>query len=267
MMARPKPRKWLRLLARWGYASRGVVYLLIGGLALLASFGAAEETGTRGALLTLMTGSAGPLLLLVLAAGLMSHAGWRLLQSVLDADDLGLAWRGLVVRAGLFASALSYGALALSALGLAGLAEAGSGEGGRNPAVAWLVALTGSWGGTIILSLVFAGIAVAHVWKAVTAGHAKYVHPPPRYSNLVDLVAIGGLTARGAVFATIAFLLWARRLDYGSASIPDTETVLSWTGSLPWGGPVLAGLGVGLILFCLYSFAEAAWREVDMPSA
>lgn len=260
-----RPRQWLRVLARWGYAARGVVYLLTGGLALLAALGTAEETGTRGALRTLMAQDFGPLLLIVIAVGLVSHAAWRLSQSILDADDHGLGWRGLAVRAGLLASGLSYGALALYALGLAGLAGAGSGGGG-NDAVAMLVALTGSWAGTIILSLVFAAIAVAHGWKALTAGYTKFVHPPARFENAVHLVSIGGLLARGAVFAAIAFLLWARRIDYGARDMPDTETVLTWTENLPGGAAVLAGLGVGLILFCLYSFAEAAWREVRLPS-
>lgn len=267
VIARTSPRKWLRLLARWGYAARGMVYLLIGGLALLAAFGSAEETGSRGALRTLMAGNFGPLLLFAIAVGLAAHACWRMAQAILDADDMGLGWRGLAVRAALLASALSYGALALYALGLAGIAGGGSGSGGQDHAISLLVAVTGSWGGTIILSSLFAAIALAHVWKAATAGYARHVHPPDRYETAVHLVSIGGLIARGTVFATIAFLLWARRLDYGSGSVPDTETVLSWLESLPMGSVILGGLGVGLILFCLYSFAEAAWREVSLPRA
>lgn len=261
-MTTARPRKWLRMLARWGYAARGIVYLVIGSLAVLSAFGSAEETGTKGALRTLTEQGFGGLILLGLAVGLLSHAAWRLMQSLFDADNLGHGGRGLTVRAGLLVSALSYGALALYAFSLAGIASSGSGGSG---ATRLLVHLTGSWGGTIILSAVFAGIALAHAWKALTAGYTKYVHPPARYEHLVHLVSVGGLLARGTVFAVIAFLLWARRLDYGGQSIPDTETVLSWTRNLPWGGIILTGLGVGLVLFCLYSFAEAAWRRVSLP--
>ena len=43
------------LLARAGYVARGLVYLIVGGLALVAAFdGGSQTTGSRGALQTLL---------------------------------------------------------------------------------------------------------------------------------------------------------------------------------------------------------------------
>ena len=52
----PNQRDAVKLLARLGYASRGVVYLLVGGLAALAAFSQGGQTeGSRGALESVLT--------------------------------------------------------------------------------------------------------------------------------------------------------------------------------------------------------------------
>jgi hypothetical protein len=57
-------RSRLEQLARLGYAARGTVSLIVGGLALLAAFGqGGEATGSKGALQALMTQPLGEVLL------------------------------------------------------------------------------------------------------------------------------------------------------------------------------------------------------------
>ena len=79
------------LLARLGYAARGVVSLLVGLLALLAAFGrgGGAATGSKGALQELLLHPLGSVLLAAVALGLFGFALWRALQSMLDADGLG----------------------------------------------------------------------------------------------------------------------------------------------------------------------------------
>ena len=67
----PDPRKApFEMLARLGYAARGSVYCLVGGLAFLASIGSGGQTGgSRSALSTLLAQPFGKLLLAVIALG------------------------------------------------------------------------------------------------------------------------------------------------------------------------------------------------------
>ena len=81
------------LMARVGYTARGVVYMIVGGFAVLAAFGSGgETTGTRGALYSLLTQPFGYALLGAVALGLLCFSLWRLLQALLDADRLGTDW-------------------------------------------------------------------------------------------------------------------------------------------------------------------------------
>src|SRR3954471_4807295 len=71
-------------LARAGYAAKGVVYVLVGGLALLAAVGSrlpfdapeGATTGTRGALHRLVEQPYGKIILVAVAIGLAGYAIW-----------------------------------------------------------------------------------------------------------------------------------------------------------------------------------------------
>ncbi|WP_431270750.1 DUF1206 domain-containing protein [Dankookia sp. P2] len=83
-------RSRLEPFARLEYVARGVVNLLTGFLALLATCGqVGGAMGTKGALQTLLFQPLGAALLLLVALGLSGFALWRVFQSLLDADGLG----------------------------------------------------------------------------------------------------------------------------------------------------------------------------------
>lgn len=63
-------RDFLEPLARGGYAARGVVYLIVGGLATLAATGyGGQTTGSHGALASLLGEPLGDALLIIIAVG------------------------------------------------------------------------------------------------------------------------------------------------------------------------------------------------------
>ena len=79
--------------ARAGIAARGVVYVVIGVLAIKLALGdGGKATDQQGALHTIAKQPAGTLLLVLVAIGLAGYASWRLLRAALGgtqgADDL-----------------------------------------------------------------------------------------------------------------------------------------------------------------------------------
>jgi Domain of Unknown Function (DUF1206) len=87
-------------LARVGFLVKGVLYMVIGALALqVAAKAGGRVTGTRGALTTVLVQPFGRTLLLVAAIGLLGYAAWRILQGLFDPDRHGHDWRGLTIRA------------------------------------------------------------------------------------------------------------------------------------------------------------------------
>jgi Domain of Unknown Function (DUF1206) len=86
-------------LARLGYVARGAVYLIIGGLALLAGFGSrGRPTESKGALQIVLQAPSGRVLLAVIATGFLCFSAWRVAQAFLDADQLGRQRKALMRR-------------------------------------------------------------------------------------------------------------------------------------------------------------------------
>ena len=101
LAARPSAGK-IAWLARSGYAARGVVYLIVGGLAVLAALGGGgQTTDSKGALLTILQQPFGNVLLGLVALGLVGYAIWRLVQALMDTDHHGTDAKGLAIRGGL----------------------------------------------------------------------------------------------------------------------------------------------------------------------
>src|SRR3954468_22672985 len=72
------------VLARFGYAARGVVYLIIGFFSGGAAFGSGRPSGKKEALRALLSQPAGDILLGAVAVGLVGFSVWRVFQAVLD---------------------------------------------------------------------------------------------------------------------------------------------------------------------------------------
>jgi hypothetical protein len=90
---------WVEKLARFGYAAKGVVYAVIGILALQLALGqGGEATGPEGALSTIGQQPFGRALLAIMAAGLLAYALWRLVQAAVDPEHKGTDAKGLGQR-------------------------------------------------------------------------------------------------------------------------------------------------------------------------
>src|SRR5262245_47320426 len=77
---------WVQAFARCGYVCKGVVYLVLGALALAAAVGVCggSTTDRNGALLALYRAPLGRWLLAVLAVGLVGFAHWNEVLAALN---------------------------------------------------------------------------------------------------------------------------------------------------------------------------------------
>ena len=108
---------WVRPVARIGFASKAVVYMTIGFLALMLALGkGGKATDTRGAIDALEQLPGGTPLLAIIALGMAGYALWRLLQGAMDLEEKGKDAKGIAVRIGYIASGLAYASLALYTL-------------------------------------------------------------------------------------------------------------------------------------------------------
>lgn len=258
-------RTWIKPLARGGYSSRGLIYLIISLFAFLAAFGRSPTKDTEGALLELLQQPFGRLMLWLLVAGLCGYVLWRLVQSLFDTDDHGFSITGLGVRAGLLASAMTYSALAIFALAHLGLG--GSGD-GSNRVMDFFDGMIGRRQVIIAFGVVFLVVACAHIWKAVTRKYEKHFRADDDLMRVIHPVSMIGLTARGLVFMLLSGLSFYRAWNFEKHSEkPGLKDALAFVQNLPFGDWLLAATGVGLLLFATYSLMEARWRRINVEDA
>ena len=108
------------LIGRIGFVARGVVYVIVGWLALRAAVGVGgAATDKQGALEAVAQQPEGALLLIVVAGGLFAYTVLSVIRAVFDPERRGHRAGAVVQRIGYVIAGLSYGGLALEALHLA----------------------------------------------------------------------------------------------------------------------------------------------------
>src|SRR5918998_518314 len=124
-----KASPWIERLARGGYVAYGVVYALVGVLAVQAALGGGggKTASQEGALHQVLLAPFGRLLLGMIVIGLLAYAMWRLIQGILNPENEGRDAKGIAKRVDHVLNGVFHAALALSAGGLALGSGAGSG--------------------------------------------------------------------------------------------------------------------------------------------
>jgi hypothetical protein len=255
-------------LARGGYAARGVVYLIVGWLALLAALGGGRTTDSEGALITILQQPFGDVMLALVALGLAGYVIWRLVQAIADPDGHGTDAKALAIRGGLLVSALTHTLLAFFALGL--IFGWGAGGGGddsgtqdwtawllQQPFGRWLVALVG---------LAVIGAGLAHMIKGYRAKFEQYLVMDRATMDKASPVCRFGLIARGVVFLIIGGFLLVAAWRFSSGDVVGLQGALQTLQQQPYGWILLGIVALGLFAFGVYSLIEARYRRIDAPA-
>ncbi|MEU0058936.1 DUF1206 domain-containing protein [Streptomyces sp. NPDC006334] len=253
--------------ARAGLTARGVIYLLVGLLALQIAFGEnkSQEADRQGALAEISQRPFGSVLLWALGIGLVGMALWRLSEVVFG--SVGPEGRKPKKRLMALARCAFYSFVAYSVLAFA----AGSGSGGgssdeqsRDVTARVLELPGGQW----IVGAGGIGIVVAGLWIGGRAVLRKYrdkmrmEQMSPAVRRAVDVTGVGGGAARGLVFAAAGVFAVRAAVDYRPDQAKGLDDTLRSFADTPAGPWLLACVAAGLVLFGLFSFAMARWRKV-----
>lgn len=250
-------------LARWGYAAKGVVYLLVGGLAVFAAAGSGGRTTDSGGALSTFAGSTlGRAALVVIAIGLASYAIWMAVRAIKNPehDDGGKrALHGLV--------ALIYASLTVEAALLAWDGEGGAGGSGGNDDAAshWSARLMEQPFGPWLLGAVGVGIGLYGLQQLVNAWRVKLDEQldlgalSPTGRDWVVRIGRFGLAARGLVFTIIGWFVVQAALESQPSEARGIGGVLDTLEQTPW---LLAVIAAGLVAYGIYNLVRARYRAI-----
>lgn len=249
-------------LSRAGFAARGIVYLIIGILAVKLALG---SSGTRpdqqGALRAIAAQPLGSVLLILVAIGLGGYGLWRLTRALLghgpEGSDSG------VDRVAAFASGVVYAGLCAIAIEI--LLGSGASSGGAQkttagvfgwPGGSWLVAIAG---------VALIGVGLYQGYRGVSRDFlrdSKTEQMSPRGRRWIQWIGTVGHLARLVVFCLVGAFLIHAAVDYNPSQAVGLDGALAKIDHASY-GPLLLGLvAAGMVAFGVYSLCDARYRRI-----
>jgi uncharacterized protein DUF1206 len=255
---------WTERLARVGYIAKALLYITVGLLAAQAGLGRGGRTvDTQGALRVVHDVTFGRIALLVIAAGLIGYAIWRIVEGVVDPDNRGSDPKGLALRTSFAARGVFHGALGITALRLAARERPGP-----NPERMrhWTELAFGLPAGDLLVWLAASAIAGYGFYQLYRA----YVSKLSRQLDLGELgtgtvrwiVAVSrfGIAARGVVFCLIGFFLGRAAKWHDAAQAGGVRKSLGLVARI--GRWPFVAVALGLVAYGVYELVNARYRRI-----
>ncbi len=253
--------EWAMPVMRAGYAGRGLIYVIVAVLSLLAIWRGDTPDGTSDALQTLETSAWGIALLGLTALGLLAYALWRVVAAAWDLEDHGQGAKGMAARAAQAATGLAHLVLAASVFGVI-FTAGGGGDGSRiAQATRWLMGMPFGRALVAAVGLILIGTGAYYLRKGITRKYMENLRTRPITLRLRPALT-AGLVAQGAVLAIIGGLFALAALQADPDEAGGLGAAFDWLRDQPYGTALVSGLAAGLLAFALFCFVNAAFRIV-----
>ncbi|HEV7765207.1 MAG TPA: DUF1206 domain-containing protein [Thermoanaerobaculia bacterium] len=251
-------------LARLGYASIGIVYMIVGGFAVAAALGQRGATGSqKDAFAFILRQPFGRVLLAVIAIGLIGYVLWRFASAVTDSEQRGSDAKGLCIRAASIFRGLVYSALAFEVMRMITNNRARSSGGGDEQARHWAGRLMAQPFGVWLVGIAGLGVVGYGAYQLFAAWDAKLSKRislgdiDSRVRDKVIAISRFGIGARGVVFFIIGGSLVLAAWRHNAQAAHGTTGALR---ELP--APMLAVVGFGLAAYGVYALVNARYRRI-----
>ncbi|HEY1625647.1 MAG TPA: DUF1206 domain-containing protein [Streptosporangiaceae bacterium] len=250
------------VIARAGLTARGVIYILIGWVALLVAIGrSSREADQQGALQMLAGKPYGLLSLGLLAIGFAAYALWRLSEA---AFGVVAEPRGAGPRLQSLGRAVVYAGFAyLTFRVISGTHSSQSRQQQDVTASAmrhtdgrWLVGIAGVI--VIIIGLALTAQGIKHKFM-------KYLQTSQMTAStrrVVKWLGTIGTISRGLVFALAGVLVAIAAITHNASDSGGIDKALLTLRNQPFGEVLMILAALGLAVFGSYGLCEARWRKV-----
>jgi len=258
---------WERWIAHAGYVSEGLLYLLIGVFALLATLDYGRRpNGTRGVLVNLSLTPPGDLLLGIVALGLASFVAWQLLIAIRDPEHRGEQRRTArrIVRFGHLLSGILHSVLVIEAMRiLFGFDRNANGDQSQKALISRAFDVPG---GRLLVGIVGVGsclFGLYQAFRAVTRRKDSRVDlARSRIRPLLDLLGLYGLLCRGGMFLLVGVYLTRAAWHRHAAEAVGVAGALTALRQQPYGAWLLGIVATGLVAYGLWQIGKEPYRAL-----
>ncbi len=255
-------------VGRVGWIAKGLVYVLVGLLFVRIAFGSSDgnEANQAGAVEKVAEQPFGRFLLVVLGAGLLMYAVWRLFTVVLPGDWVGKA---LLERIGYLVSAVIYGSLLFT---IADVVRRASSEPDEKEdrmiesLVTDVLAVTAGRTLVIVVGLVVIGIGVVFAHKGVTRSFREQMSGDSGIEGtMIDRLGTIGWIARGVSMAIIGGFLIRAAWTFDPDDAAGLDDSIRQLAANPFGAVLSAAVGLGFVAYGIFAGLSARHRNLEGP--
>jgi hypothetical protein len=249
------------LLARLGFVARGIIYIVIGAIAVMLAVGVAQHAPDRGgALGAIASKPFGYVLLWIITIGFAGLALWRLVQAAVARLNPTEAHR---LKAAGCAVAYAIAFVTTYWFIRDGRIPASSDTTSRD----LTATIMSHDGGQVIMVVAGLLIAAAGIYMVVQAFGLDFTRDlrmgwmSRRTRDTVVQLGRAGYAARGVIVFLVGVAAFDAAVTYDPARAKGLDGALRTVAGEPFGPILLILVALGLIAFGLLSFFEAKWRR------
>jgi hypothetical protein len=258
---------WLERLARIGLVARGLLYVVVGILAVQVARGHDEARADKqGALQAVVRQPFGRLLVLLLAVGFAGYAIWRFVEAAVGPRDTDDERKAMAKRLGYAARGGMYAFFFASAVKLFIWSKQAAGS--QQQEADWTARVLSWPGGTWLVTgvgavLIGSGLYVG--WRGLSGKFRKRLKSFEMGASerrWIRGVGTVGMIARMVVWTMIGVFLIAAARQHDPQQAVGIDGALKRLAERSYGPALLVVVAFGLAAYGLYSFAEARYRRV-----
>jgi hypothetical protein len=260
----PEAHPPFRFLVKLGYAVKGLVYGILGVLALRVGISdGGRLAGEHEAMKEVARHSFGDAALVVVGGGLAFYALWRFIEAAFDPYRVGHSLKGAIQRTSALMSGIGNGFVALTAIQLA----LGERDTGKHPRVWAALAMREDWGPALLMGVgvCIAGVGVFHLYEAFTgkfcdrldlAGSSRV------WRSYVSVSGRVGFAARGVLFVIGGIACFRAGESLDPRKVRGMRESLHALIEQPFGPALLVATAIGLLAYALHLVTTAPIRKL-----
>ncbi len=256
---------WIERLARWGYAAKGVVYVLLGILALMAALGQGDKNASKQGVAELIFEQPfGKFLAILVVIGIIGFVVWRFVQAFKGVNNGDEPKKKAVNEVRYISSGLAYLAFAITLIKMV----AGSGSSGGNKQQ-WLTKLLDTGIGPFLVVLAGVIIMGAGIYQWVKAYKGDFMEKlrvngvAGHLRDWVKRIGKIGYAARGIVWLLIGFFLLRAGMQSDASEAQGSEGAFDMIQQFG-GNWVLLIVAIGVVAYGVFMFVKAKYYQIQV---